>query len=124
MEHRISSETTHEIPRLVSNTKVPHHAHNSPQPLPILTHINRIHTPKPYFPKIRLNIILPSTHMSSQSSLSLRFCNQVARPSHPPLQRSSKYHNIFTRSDFPKIKNLLFRIKTCIENEMGVLLIL
>jgi hypothetical protein len=43
----------------------PEGVHKSPPPIPILSQMNPIHIPKPDFPKIYFNVILPSTPRSS-----------------------------------------------------------
>jgi hypothetical protein len=45
-------------------------------PVPILSQMNTIHTPKPYFPKIHFNIILLCMPRSSESSSPFRLSNQ------------------------------------------------
>jgi hypothetical protein len=63
-------------------------AHKSPPPAPIPSHLNAKHTFLPYFPKIRFNIILPFTPMSSEWSLADRLPNQnFERISHLPIVR-------------------------------------
>jgi hypothetical protein len=54
-----------EIPRILWKPKAHHCVHNSPPPVPILSPMNPIHIPKPCFPKIHLNVVLPSTPRSS-----------------------------------------------------------
>jgi len=50
--------------------------HNSPPLIPVLSYIAAVHSNSPYLFKIYLNIILPSTLMSSKRSHSFRFSNQ------------------------------------------------
>jgi hypothetical protein len=47
-----------------------------PAPDPVLSPINPVHSLSPYFFKIDVYIILPSTFMSSKWSLSVRFYDQ------------------------------------------------
>ena len=74
-----------EILRISWNPKAHYHIHTCPSPVPILTHINPVHTSKSHSLKINLIIILPFMPGSSKWSLSFRIPHQnpVYNSTHP-----------------------------------------
>jgi len=93
-EQRPSSEAnshsgSQEIPHLLRNPKVHYHVHKSPPFVPNLSRMYPVNIFSPCFPKIRSNIIFPTTLWSSEWSLPFRFTGQnfelISRhPSHYP----------------------------------------
>jgi hypothetical protein len=93
----INWAATHELPSSSWNPNVQYRLHKSPPLVPILSHINPIHTIPPYLSQIHANIVYPPTSRSSQWSLSFWLSHRypiciplhphscyMPRPSHPP----------------------------------------
>jgi hypothetical protein len=66
--------TTQELTSISWNQKVQYRVHKSPPLVPILSHINPIHTIPSYHSKIFFNIVHLSTSCSSQWTLSYPIC--------------------------------------------------
>jgi len=96
MEQNPSSEpnshsASQEIPLLLWNPKVPCYVHRGPPVIPVVSHVNPVHTFPPYFPMILSYIILPSMPRSSEWSnqnvlciFYLSPCVLHVLPAHPP----------------------------------------
>jgi hypothetical protein len=71
---------TEEISSILWNPKVYYRVQKSPKLVPILSHINLIHTIPSYISKIHFNIVHPPTSRSSQWSLTFWLPHQYPPP--------------------------------------------
>jgi hypothetical protein len=76
-------EAPQELLSILWNPKVQYRVHKSPPLVPILNHINPVHSIPSYISKIHSNIVHPPTSWSSQWSLSFWLSHQC--PIHIPL---------------------------------------
>ena len=115
MEHSPSWEAnrpsaSQKFPRILWNLKVHCHIQKCPPTVPILSHLDPVHSPTSHFLKIHLNILLSSMPGSPQWSLSLSFPHQ--NPVHTsPLSLTHYMPHQSHSSWFYHLKNIGWRVQ-------------
>jgi hypothetical protein len=99
-EKLIVTHLVKKYPAFLCNPKVHYRVHTSAPLDPILSQLKPVHLIDPCFPKVHLNVILPTMPRSSQWSLAF------GHPNQNPINTSTHTHDKLTHSTF-----LLFKFR-------------